>query len=152
MVGSILALFILSHAAMAFALDKPKIKEVDTAGVISGFDCAVYRIVCPATHRGFDMATPGILTEDGGWYFVVNVPASFLGQFFLDKIHVVGDVYMPYDHAIEPHDIYLANGDKKELVFTKGRFIDSEGHRSTFMKGEFDGENWVCKKCAKKQR
>jgi hypothetical protein len=111
-------------------------------GVLSGFDCAVVGVLCPTTHRGADYTT-GVFTEDEEFYFVVNIPQSFLQQYFREKVEVQGTVYDPYDHAVEPEIIHLVDGDERRLVYEEGYFIDENGHRATFQNGEFRDGKWV---------
>ncbi|NIR51668.1 MAG: hypothetical protein GWN61_18925, partial [candidate division Zixibacteria bacterium] len=87
--------------------DSDSSKQIETVeGVTSGFDCAVVGLLCPSTHRAADYTT-GIFTDDKQFYFVVNIPQSFLTQYFLDHLEITGTVYNPYHHAIEPEEIHL---------------------------------------------
>jgi hypothetical protein len=59
------------------------IQEKTVEGVASGFDCAVVSVLCPSTHRAADYTT-GIFTDDKEFYFVVNIPQSFMTEYFLE--------------------------------------------------------------------
>jgi len=112
-------------------------------GQLSGFDCAVVGELCPTTHRGADYTT-GVFTDDKAFYFIVNVPQSFLTQYFRETVEVEGTVYPPYDRAVEPEVIHLiADGGDRRTVYEEGYFIDEEGQRATFQDGDFRGGKWV---------
>lgn len=110
-------------------------------GVISGFDCAVVEALCPTTHRGADY-TNGVFTDDKEFYFIVNIPQSFLQQHFREKIEVEGAVYDPYERAVEPEVIYLIEDDGRRLIYESGYFIDENGNRATFQDGVFKNGKW----------
>lgn len=121
--------------------DEPTVETV--TGQLSGFDCAVVGELCPTTHRGADYTT-GVFTEDDSFYFVVNIPQSFLTQYFRETVEVEGTVYTPYDRAVEPEAIHLIEEeDERRLVYEEGYFIDEEGRRATFQDGEFQDGKWV---------
>lgn len=111
-------------------------------GELSGFDCAVVGVLCPTTHRGADYTT-GVFTEDEIFYFVVNIPQSFLQQYFRETVEVEGTVYEPYEYAVEPEKIHLIDGDERRLVYDAGYFIDENNRRATFQAGEFRDGRWV---------
>ncbi|MEX0648756.1 MAG: hypothetical protein WEA56_08735 [Balneolaceae bacterium] len=111
-------------------------------GQLSGFDCAVVGELCPTTHRGADYTT-GVYTEDEEFFFIVNIPQSFLQQYFRETIEVEGTVYNPYNQAIEPETIHLVDGSEKTLVYDSGYFIDENNGRATFQNGEFLNGKWV---------
>lgn len=111
-------------------------------GELSGFDCAVVGVLCPTTHRGADYTT-GIFTGDETFYFVVNIPQSFLQQYFREKVEVEGTVYSPYDQAVEPETIHLLKGDERRLVYESGYFIDENNRRATFQDGIFRDGQWI---------
>lgn len=111
-------------------------------GQLSGFDCAVVGQLCPSTHRGADYTT-GVYTDEDAFYFVANIPQSFLTQYFLETVEVEGTVYPPYGHAIEPEVIHLIEEDDRRLVYEEGYFIDEEGNRATFQDGTFENGRWV---------
>lgn len=119
---------------------EPAVKTV--TGQLSGFDCAVVGELCPSTHRGADYTT-GVYTDDDAFYFVANIPQSFLTQHFLERVEVEGTVYSPYEHAVEPETIHLIKEDERRLVYEAGYFIDGEGRRATFQDGEFRDGRWV---------
>lgn len=127
--------------APAESQDEPTVKTV--TGQLSGFDCAVVGELCPTTHRGADYTT-GVFTDDKSFYFVVNIPQSFLTQYFRETVEVEGTVYAPYDRAVEPKVIRLVDdeGDRR-TVYEEGYFIDEEGRRATFQDGEFRDGKWV---------
>lgn len=110
-------------------------------GALSGFDCAVVGELCPTTHRGADYTT-GVFTEEETFYFVVNIPQSFLQQYFREKVKVEGTVYDPYNHAVEPETIHLIEDDGQRLVYESGYFIDEDGNRATFQDGVFRNGRW----------
>lgn len=112
------------------------------SGRVSGFDCAVVGELCPTTHRGGDYTT-GVYTDDGSFYFVVNIPQSFLSQHFLETIEVEGRVYSPYDHAVEPEVIQVVEDGSKRTVYESGYFIDEDDRRATFHEGRFENGRWV---------
>lgn len=111
-------------------------------GTLSGFDCAVVGQLCPSTHRGGDYTT-GVFTEDESFYFVVNIPNSFLTQYFLETVEVEGTVYGPYEHAVEPEVIHLIEDDERRLVYEEGHFIDENNRRATFHEGQFRDGRWI---------
>lgn len=130
-----------NNDAQAESQDEPIVKTV--TGTLSGFDCAVVGQLCPSTHRGADYTT-GVFTEDDEFYFVVNVPQSFLQQHFLEAVEVEGTVYAPYDRAVEPEVIRLvADEGGGRTVYEEGYFIDEEGGRATFQDGTFEDGRWV---------
>lgn len=110
-------------------------------GELSGFDCAVVGVLCPTTHRGADYTT-GVFTENEEFYFVVNIPQSFLQQYFRETVEIEGTIYDPYNRAIEPEAIHLIEDDERRLVYEKGYFIDEDGRRATFQDGEFRNGKW----------
>lgn len=126
--------------------EKISVKTVE--GEASGFDCAVVEVLCPSTHRAADFTT-GIFTADRKFYFVVNIPQSFMTQYFLEKLSVTGKVYHPYDDAIEPEQIHLLKDGGKKLVYESGYFFDPHGHRAMFNQGRVVDGMWVCDQCAK---
>lgn len=113
-------------------------------GELSGFDCAVVGVLCPTTHRGADYTT-GVFTEDSTFYFIVNIPQSFLQQYFRQTVEVKGQIYNPYGHAIEPEVIHLTDGDERRLVYESGYFVDEHNRRATFQDGIFQNGKWVVK-------
>lgn len=122
--------------------DQPMEKSTKTVtGELSGFDCAVVGELCPTTHRGADYTT-GVFTEDEMFYFVVNIPQSFLQQYFREKVEVEGTVYDPYGHAVEPETIHLVEEDGRRLVYESGYFVDEDGNRATFQDGVFQNGEW----------
>lgn len=112
------------------------------SGQLSGFDCAVVGELCPTTHRGADYTT-GVFTDEESFYFVVNIPQSFLTQYFRETVEVEGTVYDPYDRAVEPEVITLVDGKERRTIYEEGYFIDEEGRRATFQDGEFRDGRWV---------
>ncbi len=129
-----------AHAEESASSDDSQVKTV--TGQLSGFDCAVVGQLCPSTHRGADYTT-GVYTEDDTFYFVANIPQSFLTQHFLETVEVEGTVYPPYGHAIEPEVIHLIEEDDRRLVYEEGYFIDEEGNRATFQDGTFQDGRWT---------
>lgn len=111
-------------------------------GVVSGFDCAVVGVLCPTTHRGADY-TNGVFTEDEEFYFIVNIPQSFLRQYFRQTVEVEGIVYDPFTHAVEPESIYLIEEDDRRLVYEGGYFIDKNNRKATFQDGVFRNGRWT---------
>lgn len=134
------------HAALTSLNEKISVKTVE--GEASGFDCAVVEVLCPSTHRAADFTT-GIFTADKNFYFVVNIPQSFMTQYFLEKLSVTGKIYHPYDHAIEPERIHLLKDGEKKLVYESGYFFDPHGHKAMFNQGRVVEGVWVCDQCAK---
>jgi hypothetical protein len=135
------------HQAATTSLnDKISLKTVE--GEASGFDCAVVEVLCPSTHRAADFTT-GIFTADKKFYFIVNIPQSFMTQYFLEKLSVTGKIYHPYDDAIEPEQIHhLTKDGQKKLVYDAGYFFDPNGHKSMFNQGRVIDGAWVCEQCA----
>jgi len=129
-----------AHAEETASSDDSQVKTV--TGQLSGFDCAVVGQLCPSTHRGADYTT-GVYTEDDDFYFVANIPQSFLTQHFLETVEVEGTVYPPYGHAIEPEVIHLVDEGEQRLVYEEGYFIDQQGRRATFQDETFDDGRWV---------
>jgi hypothetical protein len=121
------------------------IKTVE--GEASGFDCAVVEVLCPSTHRAADFTT-GIFTPQKEFYFIVNIPQSFMTQYFLEQMSVTGKVYHPYDYAVEPEQIYLLKNGEKKLVYESGYFYDPQGHKAMFNQGRVVDGVWVCDQCA----
>jgi hypothetical protein len=124
-----------------------KISMKTVAGEVSGFDCAVVAVLCPSTHRAADFTT-GIFTAQQEFYFVVNIPQSFMTQYFLEEMSVTGKVYHPYERAVEPEQIHLLKGGEKKLVYESGYFYDPQGHKSMFNQGRVVDGTWVCDKCS----
>jgi hypothetical protein len=155
------ALIAIAIAAILFGCSQPKQEdEQDTAtslnekisvktveGEASGFDCAVVDVLCPSTHRAADFTT-GIFTAEKKFYFIVNIPQSFMTQYFLEKMSVTGKVYHPYDDALEPEQIYLLKNGEKKLVYDAGYFYDPQGHKAMFNQGRVVDGVWVCDQCA----
>lgn len=119
-----------------------ELDEVTVSGVLSGFDCAVVGVLCPTTHRGADYTT-GVFTDDETFFFIVNIPQSFLQQYFRKTIEVEGTVYHPYELAVEPETIHLVEGDERRLVYESGYFIDENNQKATFQDGVFQNGKWV---------
>jgi hypothetical protein len=126
-----------------------KISQKTVEGTVSGFDCAVVDVLCPSTHRAADF-TAGLFTDKNEWFFVVNIPQSFLTQYFLEKMSVTGKTYHPYDTAIEPEQMYILKDGEKKLVYDAGYFFDPQGHKAMFNEGRIVNGRWVCDKCARK--
>ena len=125
------------------ASSAPTVTTVTTVtGRLSGFDCAVVGQLCPTTHRGGDYTT-GLYTDDGSYFFVVNIPATFLTQYFLETVEIEGRVYPPYNHAVEPEVIYLIEGDGRRMIYEEGYFIDEDKQRATFHEGQFENGQWI---------
>lgn len=122
------------------SLNDPVVKTV--SGELSGFDCAVVGELCPTTHRGADYTT-GVFTEDEKFYFIVNIPQSFLQQYFRETVEVEGTMYDSYTHAVEPEKIHLVEDDERRLVYESGYFIDEDGNRATFQNGEYRDGKWT---------
>jgi hypothetical protein len=131
--------------AAASLNEKISVKTVE--GIASGFDCAVVDVLCPSTHRAADFTT-GIFTDKREFYFVVNIPQSFMTQYFLERMAVTGKVYHPYDEAIEPEQIHLLKDGQKKLVYEAGYFYDPQGHKAMFNQGRVVDGVWVCDQCA----
>lgn len=137
-------MIVLGLLTTAFVMDHQKPENLDhkiVTGTLSGFDCAVVGVLCPTTHRGADYTT-GVFTEDGRFFFVVNIPQSFLQQYFREEIEVEGEMYDSYDHAIEPERIHLIEDNERRLVYESGYFIDEDGNRATFQDGVFRNGRW----------
>jgi hypothetical protein len=111
-------------------------------GKLSGFDCAVVGFLCPTTHRGADYTTGVYHDENEEFYFIVNIPQSFLQQHFLEIVEVEGTVYEPYRHAVEPETIRILSEDGERLVYEAGYFIDENNRRATFQDGVFRDGRW----------
>lgn len=119
-----------------------ELDEVTVSGELSGFDCAVVGVLCPTTHRGADYTT-GVFTENETFFFIVNIPQSFLQQYFRETIEVEGTVYHPYELAVEPETIHLVEGDERRLVYESGYFIDENNQKATFQNGVIQNGKWV---------
>ncbi len=127
----------------SYLYDQPMEESTQTVtGELSGIECAVVGELCPTTHRGADYTT-GVFTEDESFYFIVNIPQSFLQQYFREKVEVEGTVYDPYGHAVEPETIHLVEEDGRRLVYESGYFIDEDGNRATFQDGIFRDGKWM---------
>lgn len=118
------------------------LEEVTVSVQLSGFDCAVVGELCPTTHRGADYTT-GVFTEDDSFYFIVNIPQSFLQQHFRETVEVEGTVYPPYEKAVEPKKIHVVEDDGRRLVYEEGYFIDENNRRATFQDGVYRDGKWV---------
>lgn len=118
-----------------------EISTKTVTGQLSGFDCAVVGALCPTTHRGADYTT-GVFTEGKQFYFIVNIPQSFLQQYFRQAVEVEGQVYDGYEHAVEPETIHLIDDGERRLVYESGYFIDEDGNRATFQDGVFENGKW----------
>lgn len=112
------------------------------SGTVSGFDCAVVGVLCPTTHRSADYTT-GVFTDDNEFYFIVNIPQSFLQQYFRETVEVEGVVYDPYQKAVEPEIIYLIEDRGRRLVYESGYLIDKNNRRATFQEGVFKNGEWL---------
>lgn len=149
---TLILLTVIGLFTTAFILDSEVYNRLDTAdgeqaaltvaGELSGFDCAVVGVLCPTTHRGADYTT-GVFTENEKFYFVVNIPQSFLQQYFRETVEVEGEVYDGYEHAVEPETIHLIDEDESRLVYESGYFIDEDGNRATFQDGVFENGQWI---------
>lgn len=149
---TLILLTVIGLFATAFILDSEVYNRSDiadgeqaaltVAGEVSGFDCAVVGVLCPTTHRGADYTT-GVFTENEKFYFVVNIPQSFLQQYFRETVEVEGEVYDGYEHAVEPETIHLIVEDERRLVYESGYFIDEDGNRATFQDGVFENGQWI---------
>jgi hypothetical protein len=136
------------HGASASG-HQAQVKTVE--GVASGYDCAVVDVLCPSTHRAADYTT-GLFTEGKAFYFVVNIPQSFMTQYFLEKLSLTGRVYRPYDYAIEPERIlHVTASGEKRLIYEAGYFFDREGHKSLFNQGRVVDGEWACEPCASRR-
>lgn len=143
---TLILLTVIGLLTTAFILDAEVNKTGDTehatvTGELSGFDCAVVGVLCPTTHRGADYTT-GVFTDDEEFYFIVNIPQSFLQQYFRQSVEVEGEVYDGYDHAVEPETIHLIENSERRLVYESGYFIDEDGNRATFQDGVFQNGEW----------
>lgn len=144
-----ITLFLLSAAVLIAAAFKPKSETpnlntssaITVEGDVSGFDCAVVGVLCPTTHRGADYTT-GVFTGEKDFYFIVNIPQSFLQQYFRQKVEIEGTVYDPYGHAVEPEIIHLIEDGKRRMVYESGYFIDKNNNRATFQDGVFRNGRW----------
>ncbi|MEX0661521.1 MAG: hypothetical protein WEA58_08835 [Balneolaceae bacterium] len=148
--GFLAAGFVVESNKMAsktdYDIDKPKNIEwysTSVQGELSGFDCAVVGEYCPTTHRGADYTTGVFNKQDKEFYFVVNIPQSFLQQYFRETVEVEGTVYDPYSRAIEPETIHLIDGDERTLVYEEGYFIDENERRATFQNGVLQDGRWT---------
>lgn len=145
---TLILLTVIGLLTTAFMLDSKVYNITDTEqaiktveGELSGFDCAVVGVLCPTTHRGADYTT-GVFTEDESFYFIVNIPQSFLQQYFRQAVELEGEVYDGYEHAVEPETIHLIEDDERRLVYESGYFIDEDGNRATFQDGVFQNGEW----------
>ncbi|MCG3157738.1 MAG: hypothetical protein DKINENOH_04374 [bacterium] len=133
--------------ADAAAHQHNQIRVKTIAGEASGFDCAVVQVLCPSTHRAADFTT-GIFTPQKEFYFIVNIPQSFMTQYFLESMSVTGKVYPPYEWAIEPEQIHVVKDGEQRLVYESGYFCDPQGHKSMFNQGRVVEGRWVGEQCA----
>lgn len=141
--NSFLIVAVLGLIFSGYGPDHKKADHKTVIGQLSGFDCAVVGVLCPTTHRGADYTTGVFMEEDETFYFIVNIPQSFLQQYFRETIEVEGTVYHPYDNAVEPEAIYLVDGDERKLIYEKGYFIDEDDRRATFQDGTYRDGQWV---------
>ncbi len=133
----------MDHNSEIFpASDNLQTDEVTITGQLSGFDCAVVGVLCPTTHRGADYTT-GVFTNDESFYFIVNIPQSFLQQHFRETVEIEGTVYPPYEKAVEPEKIHVVEDNDRRLVYEEGYFIDENNRRATFQNGEYRDGRWT---------
>lgn len=141
--ASFLTVTVMSLIFSGFGPDHETADQKTVTGQLSGFDCAVVGVLCPTTHRGADYTTGVFTEEDETFYFIVNIPQSFLQQYFRETVEVEGTVYHPYDNAVEPETIHLVDGDERKLIYEKGYFIDKNNRKATFQDGIYRDGQWV---------
>lgn len=126
-----------------------KVRELQVSGIISGFDCATVNIPCPEEHSDHH-ETLGLMDEEkDDFSFIVNVPQTFLKQYFREPMQIEGKIFNGVKNAVEPKSIRILNKEGKLItVFIEGEFIDEVNHKSTFENGEIYKGKWYCKSCA----
>ena len=125
-----------------------KVRELQVKGIISGFDCATVNIPCPEEHVTHK-ETLGLMNEEKeNFSFIVNIPQTYLQQYFLDSMEIEGKVFNGVKNALEPKSIRILNKEGKWIrIFVGGEFIDEVNHKSTFENGAIYNGKWYCKTC-----
>lgn len=141
MLSLILSLFVVAALAVADG------KEGKVSGVISGAHCGAMGMACSPSHDLRRAELPGVFTKDNKFYFVVNVPQTFLAQWPVKDVTVEGTVYEE-DRAIDAKKVSIKDGDKWRTVFENGSIIDGMGHKEKLAGAvEMEGK-WYCSNCA----
>jgi hypothetical protein len=122
-------------------------KDGKISGVISGAHCGVNSMACSIKHDLKRSELPGIYTKDNKFFFVTNVPQSFLSQWPVHEVSVSGKVFES-ENAVVAKTVSIKDGEKWREVYADGSMIDGMGHRTKLADAvEIDGM-WYCGKCA----
>jgi hypothetical protein len=122
-------------------------RDGKVTGVISGAHCGVSGMVCSPTHDLRRSELPGVYTKDNKFYFLVNVPQSFIAQWPLKEITVEGTVYEK-DRGVLAKKISIKDGEKWRTVFVEGSIIDDMGHKEKVSSAVVIDGKWYCANCA----
>jgi len=125
-----------------------KVRELQLKGLVSGFECATVNIACPEEHR-HHLETLGMIeSRKKNFTFIVNIPQSYLKQFFLDTLRIKAKMFNDNKLAVEPIEILITDEEGEEkTIFLNGNFIDKFGHASSFYEGGMHKGEWYCKSC-----
>ncbi|MFA3781499.1 hypothetical protein ABRY23_00370 [Melioribacteraceae bacterium 4301-Me] len=122
--------------------------EGKVTGVISGAHCALNGMACPSNHNLTREELPGIFTKDKKFYFITNVPQSFLAQWKAgSEISVEGKIYSD-EFGIDAKKISLKESGKWHTVFEDSKIIDDMGHKVSLSDAVVVKDKWYCPKCA----
>jgi len=125
--------------------------EGKISGVISGAHCGAMGMACSATHDLRRAELPGVFTKDNKFYFVANVPQTFLAQWPVKDVSVEGTIY-ENERVIDAKKISVQDGEKSRVVFEDGNIVDEMGHKEKLSAAvEIDGK-WYCAGCAMMQK
>ena len=128
--------------ALLFAGGREKVIK----GVVSGADCAVHGTQCPPKHKGVNTIA-GVLTKDGKFYYVSNVPNLYLANTcWLKSVTVEGKVYDKYS-SIEAKRIKVKENGKWKVVFEDGYIFDPAGHKVKVSEAVFKDGKFFCPLC-----
>ena len=122
-------------------------KDGKVTGVISGAHCALNGMACPPNHDLTRAELPGVFTKEGKFYFLTNVPQSFLAQWPAKDISVEGKIY-DKESGIDAKKISVKENGKWRTVFDNGNLIDDMGHKVSLANAVVIKGKWYCPKCA----
>ncbi|GEM_PF-5045960 len=141
LISSIALLLVLAFTVIAGS------KDGKVTGVISGAHCAINGMACPPNHDLTREELPGVFTKEGKFYFLTNVPQSFLAQWPAKNITVEGKIY-ENEHGIDAQKISIKENGKWHTVFENGDIIDDMGHKVSLADAVIVKDKWYCPKCS----
>lgn len=141
LISSITLLLVLAFTVIAGS------KDGKVTGVISGAHCAINGMACPPNHDLTREELPGVFTKEGKFYFLANVPQSFLAQWPAKNITVEGKIY-ENEHGIDAQKISIKENGKWSTVFENGDIIDDMGHKVSLADAVIVKGKWYCPKCS----